>query len=89
MYEHACLCICVSFTFSLVLLLLFVCSILVCFILFCIMMMMMIMVMVPFLFSKDRQCVHLGGKQDGGDLGGTGKGEVVIRIYCMEKTYFQ
>lgn len=53
------------------------------FALFCIMMMMMI----PFLFSKDRQNVHLGGKGDVGDLGGTGKGEVVIRIYCMKKLF--
>lgn len=36
-------------------------------------------------FPKDRQSVHLGGKGDGGDLGGIGKREVVIRIYCMKK----
>lgn len=41
--------------------------------------------MIPFLFSKNRQSVYLGGKRDGGDLGGTGKGEVVIRIYYMGK----
>lgn len=38
-----------------------------------------------FFFPKDRQSVHLGGKGDGGDLGGIGKREVVIRIYCMKK----
>lgn len=48
------------------------------------------MMMIPFLFSKNRQSVYLGGKRDGGDLGGTGKGEVVIRIYYMgKKTSFQ
>lgn len=42
----------------------------------------------PFCFlRRDRRTVDSDGRGGREDIGGIGKGEVVIRIYCMKKLF--